>query len=104
MTHSREELALVQVEHEEAQDSGKNLETLKIPLYASDLAEEGEVDEDGVAEGDGAPLQGPVARRHRHHHRVDRHQDLGRMDTYKYTTCNFTFARLFSFSPAVFQL
>ena len=29
MTHSREELALVEVEHEEAEDSGKDLNTFE---------------------------------------------------------------------------
>ena len=43
-----------------------------------DLAEKGEVDEDGVPEGDGPSLQGAVAGCHRHHHRVDRHEDLGK--------------------------
>ena len=47
-------------------------------LCKTDLAEQGEVDEDGVPEGDGPSLQGAVAGRHRHHHRVDRHQDLGK--------------------------
>ena len=45
-------------------------------LWKTDLAEQWEVDEDGVPEGDGPSLQGAVAGRHRHHHRVDRHQDL----------------------------
>ena len=35
------------------------------------LAEQGEVDEDGVPEGDGPSLQGAVAGRHGHYHRVD---------------------------------
>ena len=47
-------------------------------LCKTDLAEQAEVDEDGVPEGDGPSLQGAVARRHRHHHGVDRHQDLGK--------------------------
>ena len=40
------------------------------------LAEQGEVDEDGVPEGDGSSLQGAVTGSHWHHHWVDWHQDL----------------------------
>ena len=40
-------------------------------LGTTDLAEQGEVDEDGVPEGDGPSLQGAVAGRHGHYHRVD---------------------------------
>ena len=47
-------------------------------LCKKDLAEQGEVDEDGVPKGDGPSLQRAVAGRHGHHHRVDRHQDLGK--------------------------
>ena len=72
-----------EVKHEEAEYSGKNLRTIVEEIFhrlcKKDLAEQAEVDEDGVPEGDGPSLQGAVARRHRHHHRVDRHQDLGEL-------------------------
>ena len=74
-----------------------------MPLQ-KDLAEQGEVDEDGVPEGDGPSLQGAVAGRHRHHHGVDGHEDLGKKESWWMHIAQTTLAKLFSFSPAGFQL
>ena len=82
-TYCWKELPLEEVKHQKAQYSGKNLRRPSLRkssdhLCEKYLAEQGEVDEDGVPEGDGPSLQGAVAGCHRHHHRVDGHQDLGK--------------------------
>ena len=68
-TYCWKELPLEEVKHQKAQYSGKNLRRPSLRkssdhLCEKYLAEQGEVDEDGVPEGDGPSLQGAVAGGH----------------------------------------